>query len=81
MAWLCPIRNCCLTLRRPALLPYADPFFLLRIGTTPVSGGPRERTGAEWAALGLGLAATVIVTLYITYLATKTLQKQTDGRE
>ncbi len=40
-------------------------------------GGERRRSPAEWVALGVGLAATIGVTVYVTYLARKQLQKQT----
>jgi uncharacterized membrane protein YdjX (TVP38/TMEM64 family) len=47
--------------------------------TGAVVGGARDRTTAEWVALGVGVAATVAVMDYLAYLATRTLQKQADS--
>lgn len=38
--------------------------------------GERSRTPGEWAFYGLGLVATILVTLYITQLARRTLAKE-----
>ena len=46
-----------------------------RSGLEAASGG-RTRTPAEWALLGIGLAATVAVTLYVTRLARKALHER-----
>lgn len=40
------------------------------------ASGERTRTPAEWALLGIGLAATVAVTVYVTRLARKALQER-----
>mgnify|MGYP002624215866 CR=1 FL=1 len=40
------------------------------------AGGGRERTIGEWLLLGVGLAATIAVTVYITRLARKKLREQ-----
>jgi uncharacterized membrane protein YdjX (TVP38/TMEM64 family) len=39
--------------------------------------GTRDRTMAEWVALGVGFVATIAVTVYITRLAKQKLQEQT----
>ncbi|TWU37678.1 TVP38/TMEM64 family inner membrane protein YdjZ [Novipirellula aureliae] len=41
-------------------------------------GADRERSSAEWAMLAIGLVATVIVTVYITRLASRKLNDQVD---
>lgn len=46
-----------------------------RSGLEAASGG-RTRTPAEWAMLGIGLAATVAVTVYVTRLARKALHER-----
>jgi len=46
-----------------------------RAGLEAASGG-RTRTPAEWALLGIGLAATVAVTVYVTRLARKALHER-----
>ncbi|HEV8716552.1 MAG TPA: TVP38/TMEM64 family protein [Candidatus Binatia bacterium] len=43
--------------------------------------GTRERATAEWVALGGGLAATVAVTVYVTYLAKQKLQEEIGSGE
>jgi uncharacterized membrane protein YdjX (TVP38/TMEM64 family) len=39
-----------------------------------VGAGERTRTPGEWALYGLGLLATVVVTVYVTKIARRTLQ-------
>ncbi len=46
-----------------------------RAGLEAASGG-RTRSPAEWALLGVGLAATVVVTVYVTRMARKALREQ-----
>lgn len=43
------------------------------------AGGPNGQTTARWIGLGVGLAATAAVTLYITRIARKALREETDG--
>jgi uncharacterized membrane protein YdjX (TVP38/TMEM64 family) len=40
-------------------------------------GGPRAYTPAKWGMLGVGLLATVVVTIYLTRLARQKLGEQT----
>ncbi len=41
------------------------------------TGAGREKTTGEWVLLGLGLIATVVVTVYVTRLATKAIKQRT----
>ena len=41
------------------------------------AGAGREKTIAEWVLLGLGLIAAVVVTVYVTRLATKAIKQRT----
>jgi uncharacterized membrane protein YdjX (TVP38/TMEM64 family) len=46
-----------------------------RVGLEAAAGA-RQRSPAEWAFLGLGLVATVAVTVYVTRLARKAIREQ-----
>ena len=48
------------------------------LGTTLWQGGPvrRERTPAEWAFYGVGLLATVVVTVHVTRVAKRALAEK-----
>jgi uncharacterized membrane protein YdjX (TVP38/TMEM64 family) len=48
-----------------------------------LGGSPdgRQRTSAEWILYSVGLAATLIVTVYITRLARAALKKRIDSKE
>ena len=48
------------------------------LGTALLRGGPvqRERTTAEWVFYGVGLLATVIVTVYVTRVAKRALAEK-----
>jgi hypothetical protein len=50
-----------------------------RSGLAAASGAGRERTPAEWALLGAGLVATVVVTVLLTRRARKALRERTEG--
>lgn len=39
--------------------------------------GERERTTGEWVLYGVGLLATVVVTIFVTRIAKKALAKKT----
>ena len=58
-------------------------FLYVYIGhvTGAAVGGARERTTAEWVALGVGLLATLVVTIYVTKLAREKLQERTEIEE
>ncbi len=47
------------------------------IAAFTATGAGREKTIGEWALLGLGLIATVVVTVYVTRLATKAIKQRT----
>jgi uncharacterized membrane protein YdjX (TVP38/TMEM64 family) len=63
-----------------AMLPGTFLYVYLGHLTGVAVGGARERTTAEWVALGVGLVATVAVTVYITSLAKQKLQAEIGGR-
>lgn len=44
-------------------------------------GTAREKTPAEWALYGVGLLATVVVTVYVTKLARKALDKKIEQKQ
>ena len=46
-------------------------------GLRSASGAERGKTPAEWALLGVGLLATIAVTVYVTRLSRKALREQT----
>jgi len=46
-----------------------------------VGAGHRQRTTGEWVLYGVGLLATVIVTVFVTRLARKALAKKISGHE
>ena len=41
-----------------------------------LGSGERSRTPAEWALYGVGLMATVVLTLYITRIAQRALSRK-----
>ena len=47
-------------------------------GLRSAAGTERGKTPAEWALLGVGLLATIAVTVYVTRLARKALRQQTN---
>jgi len=49
-----------------------------RAGLGAAAGAEAGRSPAQWALLGVGLAATVAVTVYVTRLARKALKENTD---
>ena len=49
------------------------------IGSLARVAGDRTRTPGEWALLGLGLVATIAVTIFITRIARTALAKRTQG--
>jgi len=59
-----------------AMLPGTFLYVYLGHITGAAVGAKRARTPAEWAMLGVGLLATVIVTVYITRLARSKLNEQ-----
>jgi uncharacterized membrane protein YdjX (TVP38/TMEM64 family) len=46
-----------------------------------VGAGHRQRTTGEWVLYGVGLLATVVVTVFVTRLARKALAKKIGGSE
>ena len=46
-----------------------------------VGAGRRQRTTGEWVLYGVGLLATVIVTVFVTRLARKALAKKVGSNE
>jgi len=46
-----------------------------------VGAGHRQRTTGEWVLYGVGLLATVVVTVFVTRLARKALAKKISGSE
>lgn len=50
-------------------------------GLRSAAGAERSKTPAEWALLGVGLLATVAVTIYVTRLARKAIRQQTNIEE
>ena len=47
------------------------------LGSLARAAGERHRTPAEWALYGVGLAATIVVTVFVTRLARAALAKRT----
>ncbi len=45
-------------------------------GLATLGAGGRSKTPGEWALYGVGLAATLIVTIYVTRIARKALEKR-----
>lgn len=64
-----------------AMLP--GTFLYVYVGhiTGAAVAGGRERTAGEWILLGIGLVATVAVTVYVTILARSKLDKRTELEE
>ncbi|HEX4667728.1 MAG TPA: TVP38/TMEM64 family protein [Chthoniobacterales bacterium] len=56
----------------PGTLLYA---YLGAIGRAGLSGGKGGRTPLEWTFLGLGLTATIVVTVFVSRVAKKALRK------
>lgn len=53
-----------------------------RAGVAAAAGQSTERTTAQWAMLGVGLLATIVVTVYVTKLARRAIARQSgDGDE
>ena len=46
-----------------------------------VGAGHRERTTSEWILYGVGLLATIVVTVFVTRLAKKALAKKISSHE
>ncbi len=46
-------------------------------GVAVAAGGERARTPGEWVLLGMGLAATIAVTVFITRIARRALNRRT----
>jgi hypothetical protein len=46
------------------------------VGDFAVGGGRHTRTPAEWALYGVGLLATVAVTIFVTRIARRALQQR-----
>ena len=46
-----------------------------------VSAGHRQRTTGEWVLYGVGLLATIAVTIFVTRVARKALQKKITSAE
>jgi len=46
-----------------------------------VGAGHRQRTTGEWALYGVGLLATIVVTVFVTRLAKKALAKKISSGE
>ena len=46
------------------------------VGDFAVGGGQHTRTPAEWALYGVGLLATVAVTIFVTRIARRALQQR-----
>jgi len=61
-----------------AMLPGTFMYVYVGHVTGLVVGGERERTLGEWVLLGVGLAATVVVTFYVTRLASRQLNRRTE---
>lgn len=61
-----------------AMLPGTFLYIYLGHLTKAAVGGDRARTPAEWAMLGVGLLATIAVTVYITRLARQKLNEQVE---
>lgn len=52
-----------------------------RAGLAAAAGAESGRSNLEWVLLGVGLAATIAVTLYITHLARRSIQEQNQRDE
>ena len=50
------------------------------LGSLARAAGERHRTPAEWALYGVGLVATLVVTLFVTRLARAALAQRTAAR-
>jgi len=61
-----------------AMMPGTFLYVYLGHITKAAVGGDRARTPAEWAMLGVGLLATIAVTVYITRLARQKLNEQVE---
>ncbi|MCC9642889.1 TVP38/TMEM64 family protein [Rhodopirellula sp. JC740] len=62
-----------------AMMPGTFLYVYLGHVTGAAVGGDRDRTTAEWVLLGVGLLATIVVTVYVTRLASRQLSEQTTG--
>ncbi|MGB7327450.1 MAG: TVP38/TMEM64 family protein [Rubripirellula sp.] len=62
-----------------AMLPGTFLYVYLGHITGAAVGADRQRSTAEWAMLAVGLLATVVVTVYVTRLASRKLKEQVDG--
>lgn len=60
-----------------AMLPGTFMYVYLGHAAGSVTGAGGDKTPAEWALLGIGLLATIAVTVYITRLAQSKLKEQT----
>ncbi len=61
-----------------AMLPGTFLFVYIGHVTGAAVGADRQRSTAEWAMLGVGFLATVVVTVYVTRLAGRKLNEQVD---
>jgi len=55
--------------------------YLGHVGGAGLAGGGGERTTGEWVLLGVGLAATVAVTVYLTIVAKKKVKERAAGED
>ncbi len=64
-----------------AMLPGTFMYVYLGHLTGAAVGSDRQRTTGEWILLGVGLLATIVVTVYVTRLASRSLKEQVTAPE
>jgi uncharacterized membrane protein YdjX (TVP38/TMEM64 family) len=68
----------CVLTSAVAMLPGTFLYIYLGHVAGTVTAGRAGRTPAEWTMLGVGLLATLVLTIYLTRLAREKLREQTD---
>ncbi len=63
----------------PGTFMYVYLGYIGRAGVAAAAGEGGGRTPAQWAMLGVGLLATIAVTIYVTKLARRAIARQTDN--
>ncbi len=63
----------------PGTFMYVYLGYIGRAGVAAAAGEGGGKTPAQWAMLGVGLLATIAVTIYVTKLARRAIARQTDN--
>ena len=77
--WPCVIASWIAML--PGTFMYAYLGYAGRAGVAAAAGESAGRTPAQWAMLGVGLVATIAVTVYVTKLARRAISRQSGAAE